>query len=117
MDKKTFHSLINKYIDGVASPEEKLLLEEYADQLDNTGEVTISATEKAQLKEQMLQHILQQRLEPTPKVVPLYRRTIFKIAAAAAIIIAIGIGTFLIIDKNTGKKQVAQKGIKKDIPP
>jgi hypothetical protein len=117
MDKKTFLSLIDKYLDGAASPEERVLLEEYADQLANTGIVTMSAAEKAQLKEEMLQHILQQHLIPEQKVIPFYRRTLFKIAAAAAIIIAVGLSTFLLIEKNTGEKRVVQEKSQKDIYP
>jgi transmembrane sensor len=85
MDKSTFYSLIDKYLDGTASQQEKALLNEYADQLANMGTVTLSAPEKARLKADMYQHIMQARTAP---VIPLYKRTFVRLATAAVILIA-----------------------------
>lgn len=94
MDQQTLYLLIDKYFDGTASQEERMLLEEYADQLASTGMVSLSREEKERLKEETRKNIMMELGLSRQKVVPFYRRSFFRIAAAAVIVLMLGGGAY-----------------------
>src|SRR5437879_12913303 len=103
MDKNTLFFLIDKYLDGTATPREKALLEEYYDKLEKVGTSNLSAEEKAVLKKEMYQNI--QRNISSSKVIPLYRRSIFRrVAVAASILLVLSTGTYFLFFNNVQKQ-------------
>lgn len=95
MDKNTLFFLIDKYFNGSATPQEKALLEEYYDRLEKIGTSNLSEKEKAMLKKEMYRNILRS-ISDGGKIIPLYKRSIFRVAAAAAILIFLVVGSYFI---------------------
>jgi transmembrane sensor len=81
MDKKTLFTLIDKYLDGIASHAERTLLEAYYNRLEKKGASRVTAEEKDALKENMYRNIIAAR---GPQIIPLYKRPVFRIAAVSA---------------------------------
>src|SRR4051812_36415882 len=104
MDKNTLFFLIDKYLNGTATPEEKALLDKYYDRLERTGTINLSAEDKIILKEEMYQNILSEI--SSSKIIPLYRRSIFrKFVAAASILLILSTGAYFMFF-NKEEKQI-----------
>jgi hypothetical protein len=116
MDTKTFYSLIDKFLEGAATQEEKALLDDYTNELAEIGGLTRSQEEKARLKKRLYQNILKGRMASRTKVVPFYQASLFKVAAAA-IVIFMALGAYFILNKNKDVKPVAKEGVQKDVLP
>lgn len=106
MDKSRLHTLLTKYRDNTCTKEEMQELEQWFDSL-KTDNQPIEKTD-AFVNEMLVQ--FKQKLVPETKAIPFYRKTIFRVAAAAAIIILIGltITLNLLNNKHTDKPAVAQ---------
>ncbi len=116
MDKNTLYELIDKYLDGTASPQEKALLEEYYNRLEKMGTLNLSAEEKEALKEEMYHNIQSEISER--KIIPLYQRSIFRVAAAAVILIFLAAGGYFVFFNRDNKQPIASnKQQVKDLPP
>lgn len=115
MDKTTLFFLIDKYLNGTATTQEKALLKEYYGRLEKTGTSKLSPQEKVVLKEEMYQNILRD-ISKGSKIIPLYKRSIFKrVAAAASIILVLSTGAYFYFNSRT-EKEIAKSEIQvKDV--
>jgi len=111
MDKHTLFFLIDKYLNGTATDQEKALLGEYYDRLEKTGVSDLSPEEKIKVKEEMYRNI--QREISGPKVVPFNKPSILKrVAVAASILLVLSTGAYFIFF-NKEEQQIARtEGIK-----
>jgi len=57
MTKQEFNLLSNKYLQGLCSVEEELLLLEWSEKLDNENQLTISSSEKEEIRGRILRNI------------------------------------------------------------
>jgi ferric-dicitrate binding protein FerR (iron transport regulator) len=105
MKKEDFHDLVDKYLTGKASTAEKRLLEEYYSRL-SSGINLLPEEEEEKLRKQMLEEILERSGIRKPKVVFL-RRSWWKYAAAA--IIVLSAGAWLLTSLRTEKKESVRK--------
>jgi len=115
MDKNTLFFLIDKYLNGTATTEEKALLDKYYDRLEKTASSNLSSQEKAVLKEEMYRNILHNI--SGSKIIPIYKRSIFRrVAAAASILLVLSTGAYFLFFKNE-QKQIAKTEINNDVAP
>lgn len=92
MQQEDIHILLKKYSSGTASPEEKALVEAWYEQLE-TGTQAPGEAELNAIEDKIFERLPQ----PQPVLVrPLWPR----IAAAASIIIALGIGGYFVLKPN-----------------
>jgi transmembrane sensor len=103
MEKNNFLLLIDKYIIGSATPEEKRLVEAYYERMKNKGQTELTKEQEDSLKFEMMQHILKEiqhipHLEPAKIHKTTYRWHM--VAAAAAVIIVFGASLFSYHKKN-----------------
>src|ERR1700709_1065253 len=104
MDKNTFTRLLEKYLQGGASEEEKKLLEAYYDQLVHQEPVLLDEADSDILKEKMLSAILS-AVQPAPvhSIGRANKMTFLKrIASVAAILIFVAGGVFMM---RSGREQ------------
>jgi len=117
-DKKYLEKVAKKVLKGKASEEEALFLNEYYDAFDRQPDITdnLPAGQRQLLGEEIKASLLMRLQGQTVKVVPLYQRGFFKIAVAAAVLMFILVGAYIVITK-PGQQQVAHNQLKKDILP
>jgi transmembrane sensor len=123
MDRNSFFSLLDKYRDGTATDAEKALVEAYYRRLEMAGITELSPEEEAALKEGLYKKITDNIKEEENRVVPLVslkRKNYSLVAAAAALVITLGAGTwYWLADKPA--KQVPSKPVAsvkpRDLPP
>src|ERR1700753_285730 len=91
--RKDFLPLVEKYLNGSASPEEAETLENYYVHFDGDPDVTgsLSGEELDTLKAGLRQKIALQIHRAEKRVVPLYRERSFKIAASILLVSGIGL--------------------------
>ncbi len=89
--------LLHKYLFGNPSFEEKVKIENWYENVDESGGIA-GSDELLQTKEQIYQHTLN-KLKNGAKVIPFYKRTFFRVAAAAVIAACITSAYFLILNK------------------
>ena len=96
--KKELITLVKKYQQGKATPAEIAFIEQYYQAFESEAGVlpVMSGEEREQLEANILQRIEDgiELREQTP-VVPIHRRKIFRIAAAAVIFMILSAGTYL----------------------
>jgi hypothetical protein len=92
MDKKSIFELIDKCLDGNASPAEQRLLEEYYSRLQEEGGAAMEPDQELLLKEKIYQAIEAGIKKPGLKSVAGWK----KLAIAASLFLAIGLGFYLI---------------------
>ena len=100
-----FQLLIEKYLDGKITIEEVKKLVNYYESFQETNEWVEELGPENSIKNKMLINILESIQEESPvKVVPFYKRSIFKYVAAASLITFIVFGTIykLQYNKNAG---------------
>lgn len=104
MDKNTFFNLIDKYLNGTASPQEKSLIEEYYSRLEKMGTTNLFDQEKAILKQDIyntIQHKLTATIPSIEKEKHPFVRTMFSWrSVAAAILLFLATGSYLIFFNN-----------------
>ena len=117
LKKKELIELIKKYRRGKASPEEIVFLEKYYQYFDKEEKIAESLTEN-EIKETgsniffKIQNIIRQA-----PVIPFYRRTSFRIAAASVLLI-ISFGTYyLYLNKSHQPAETNTVAVKQDIAP
>lgn len=118
MDKNTFFGLLDRYQDGKATAAEVRLLEEYYRRLEAGGLLTeLSPDEELVIKERMFRIIAAGMKGPVVRRIFSWK----KIAVAASVILAIGIGTYFTFFNTfrqaQGDKQPITSNEIKDLPP
>lgn len=105
MDAKQAISLLQRYQEGKATPEEIQLIEQWYQELEEQGEWRWEEGEQQTLEASMEARLLQQT-RPTPRVRPLRS---FKWAAAAAAIILLlgGAGSWLLLHHRPASSAIA----------
>lgn len=104
MDKNRLLNLLNKYQDNSCTKEELQELEQWYHSL-NTGNQSVSDTDTF-ANEMLMQ--FRQKLIVQKQTVPFYRKTFFRVAAAAVAILMLSIGSyFLFFNKPGTQKQLA----------
>lgn len=96
--KKELELLVKKYRQGKATPAEIAFLEQYYDHFEKESAIlpTLTADKREQLELRMLQQIEAQISQrDQPKIIPLHKKTFFRIAAAAAIVTILSAGIYL----------------------
>ena len=115
LKKKELIELIKKYRRGKASPEEIVFLEKYYQYFDKEEKIAESLTEN-EIKETgsniffKIQNIIRQA-----PVIPFYRRTSFRIAAASVLLI-VSFSIFYSLNKNNQPPQ-SNAVVKQDVAP
>lgn len=113
---KEFLELRKKYLNNTATPAEIQLLEEYyalfADEADATEQMTTS--EIASMEEYLKKGIAQRIVANEKTVTPFYKRTLVR---AAAILVFISTGIFLLYNKRNTQQIVNNKPDTHDVAP
>jgi transmembrane sensor len=104
--------LIQKYITGKASPEEEQFIEAYYESFDSSVEQlqTQSDEDKALLAQEMKAAIWQQvdKTARQPQSIPFVKRSWFRFAMAAAVVVLVCIPVYYYIIKTPAPKQVVK---------
>lgn len=106
MDKNTFHELVNRYLDGTATPAEQALVDRYCEQLETTGETALEPAEEELLQQVMYDRILRRIKTPRRRS---YR---WAYAAAAAVLALAAVGSvFFFPRKQPAAVAVTEKSV------
>jgi len=97
MNRQTFLLLLDKYLDGSASPVECSLLEEYYNRLDKIGVFDLSETEEQALHDAMLNNINRQIAGKVIPMKPGRGRVLWY--AAASILVFLSLGLYFYINR------------------
>jgi transmembrane sensor len=115
MQQNDFDKQVDKYLNGTATAIEKKLVEEHFRVLEEMGDADIPQPEIEQRKISVLARIRKQM--PVPHI-PVYRKTWFRTAAAAILIIGLASTTYFVFNKQTETKpQIAAKTELEEIAP
>jgi len=120
MDKQAFLRMLDKYQDGSASPAEKTLIEEYYRRLELAGKTELSAEEEIALRQAMYKNITAGMTARDTPVVPIKRKNYSWVAAAAALLLTIGAGSYFWLFKEHSTqvpKNELAKAKHHDLPP
>src|SRR5882757_1599131 len=116
MNKQLFSELVDKYLDGTATAEERRVVETYYDELAGEPANALSDRQKAILKEKAY-NAVQQHIAGKVKVVPLWR----KLAAAAVLLFVLSGAAYFFLHKKAPATDMAalpqQQRFKNDIAP
>jgi transmembrane sensor len=90
--KKAFQQLVKKYQAGKATPEEQAFIEKYYAYFEQevTAVDKLPMEERTGLESRLFQKIQDEITQEQPMVIPLYRRTAFRVAAAAVLLFVVG---------------------------
>jgi len=120
--KKELESILKKYLDGKATPEETAFLEQYYDYLEAQPGLStfLSEAENNKIERRNWERLNAQMDEPSHTISPhqtsFFRR--WRWVAAASIILALGmIGWFFSLNNNDKREQIVQKSVINDIKP
>lgn len=91
--------LVDKYLNGKATADEEQLLQEYYERLRAGGEQTMSATEEEALRQQLWQKIQAGSSRKPATVVPMPAANWRRYAAAAVVMLAVGLGGYFALNK------------------
>lgn len=89
---------MHKYIYGTPSFEEKVKVDKWYEDIDENGDVARS-DELLQIKEQIY-HRTWDKLSPRGRVIPFYKKSFFRVAAAAVVAVCITSAYFLFLNKS-----------------
>ncbi len=92
-------ALLQKYLDGKATFEEKALIDKWYSLPDDI-EDGMTASDLNILKERLYQQIAAELNKKEAIIVPFYKRSFFRVAASVAILLLVSIGVFLIYNNN-----------------
>jgi ferric-dicitrate binding protein FerR (iron transport regulator) len=120
--KKELESILKKYLEGKATPEETNFLEHYYDYLqDQPGLSTLLSDAENKKIEHRNWERLNARMDELSQTIAPHHITSFRKwrwVAAASFILAIGLGGwFFLVNKNDKQQQVVQKKVIDDIKP
>jgi transmembrane sensor len=120
--KKELESILKKYLEGKATPEETIFLEHYYDYLqDQPGLSTLLSDAENKKIEHRNWERLNARMDELSQTIAPHHITSFRKGrwvAAASFILAIGLGGwFFLVNKNDKQQQVVQKKVIDDIKP
>jgi hypothetical protein len=90
--------LLYKYLFGAPSFEEKVKVEKWYEDIDESGDISGSG-ELSQIKEQIYQRTWD-KLNPGARVIPFYKRPFFRVAAAALVAVCITSAYFLFLNRS-----------------
>ncbi|HEX2532083.1 MAG TPA: FecR family protein, partial [Chitinophagaceae bacterium] len=112
MTPSRFHTLLHKYLEGHATEEEEQQLFRFYASLQgkeewDEGELGPSAVVEEQLRERLQQSIRKHEA----KVVPLYRRPVFRVAAAAVLLFLVGSAGWWLLSGERRAAPVAQSPV------
>jgi len=112
-------ALLQKYLDGKATFEEKALIDKWYSLPENIEDAA-AVDDLNMRKEQLYQQIVAEMNKKEAIIVPFYKRSFFRVAGAATIIILLSIGAFFIYN-NKQHNEVAglkkQKPVSNDVAP
>ena len=107
MSNQKVLALLQKYLDGKATFEEKALIDKWYSLLENI-EDDITVGDQTTLKEKLYQQIVAELNKKEAIVVPFYKRSFFRVAASVAILLLVSIGAFLIYNNKNKHTEVAK---------
>lgn len=120
--KKELNNILKKYLEGKASPEEIIFLNQYYDYLEEQQGLStlLSAAENEKIERRNWERLNAEINLPSTDIYPhhisVFRK--WRFVAAASITIAIGFGGwFFAVNKNDKPQQVVQKTVPGDIKP
>jgi transmembrane sensor len=93
MSKQSFDSILEKYLAGKCSPNERLLVEQWYDLIGDEAKIPDTDEEWESLKTRMWLEIQKQNTNETI-VVPFYKRLNFKLGIAASVIFMLFFGIY-----------------------
>ncbi|MEI9944262.1 MAG: FecR family protein [Chitinophagaceae bacterium] len=107
MKEEEIIQLTRKYLDGGASPQEMEFLEKYYQYFDREPGIAdhFSTDEKAKLEKEMLATVWK-KIDSPAIVVPLYKRTWFRIAALFVLIAG---AAFIFLNRKTEQQPIAKQ--------
>ncbi len=100
-------ALLQKYLDGKASFEEKALIDKWYSLPENI-EDDITVGDQNTLREKLYQQIVDELNKKEAIIVPFYKRSFFRVAASVAILLLVSIGAFLLYNNKNKHTQVAK---------
>lgn len=115
--KKELESILKKYLEGNATPEETIFLEQYLHYLeDQPGLSTLlSEAENEKIERRNWERLNTQIDQPYYSISPHHK---WRWVAAASVTLAIGLGAwFFLLHKNDEQQQIVQKTVPNDIKP
>lgn len=98
--------LLHKYLFGMPAFEEKVKVEKWYEDINESGDVA-GSDELLQIKEQIYQRTWD-KLNPRAKVIPFYKRPFFRVAAAAVVAVCITSAYFLFLNKSKPSATIAK---------
>jgi len=98
--------LLYKYLFGVPSFEEKINVEKWYEDIDESGDIA-GSDELLKVKEQIYQRTWNE-LNYSAKVIPFYKRTFFRVAAATVVAVCITSAYFLFLNKSKPSATIAK---------
>ena len=120
--KKELESILKKYLEGKATPEEIIFLEKYYDYLEHQPGLStlLSEAENKKIERRNWERLNAQMDQPLHTISP-HQASYFRkwrLVAAASITLVIGLGGwFFFLNKNYKQQQIVQKNITNDIKP
>ena len=100
--------LLYKYLFGAPSFEEKVKVEKWYEDIDESGDISGSG-ELSQIKEQIYQRTWD-KLNPGARVIPFYKRPFFRVAAAALVAVCITSAYFLFLNRSKPAATIVKAG-------
>lgn len=116
MIKERFIELVDKYLSGTASANERQLVEEYLTRLGMNDYAIPGEDQEQKLKETMWQQIQLQTKQQAAQVVQMswYKRKAFRsVAVAASVILVIGLGVLFITNNKPNQQAIVVKNDKR----
>jgi transmembrane sensor len=119
--KKELESILKKYLEGKATPEETTFLEQYYDYLEDQPGLSalLSEAENQKIERRNWESLNAQMDQPShtiPQQVPFFRK--WRWVAAASVILAIGLGGwFFLLNRKGSQNQIAKTPVTNDIKP
>lgn len=108
MSKQSFEHLLEKYLQGNATPDETKLVEQWYGLVGDDSQWPQSEAEWSSIKHKMWRAI---HSHTNTKVIPLWHRPFFKISAAACIVFLLGLGIYWYQLPNKHEITIHDKGL------
>lgn len=100
-------ALLQKYLDGKATIEEKALIDKWYSLPENI-EDGMAASDLHAVKEKLYQQIVSELNNKETIIIPFYKRSFFRVAASVAILLLVSIGAFFIYNNKNKHTEVAK---------